>query len=239
MKYLYIIPARGGSKGIPHKNIKLLSGKPLIKYTMDVARYLANDEDICMTSDSDNIIQLVESLGLHVPFKRPKALASDTASSYDTILHAIKYYSEVLDREYDAIVLLQPTSPFRTVSDVSKAVKIFEQNPEVDMVVGAIEAKSNPYYDCFELDKKGCLVQSKGNGQYTRRQDVPKVWEFSGSVYVCRVQSLLKTNMSHFKRITKVEIDVENALDLDTLFDWNLAEMIIENKKAAGLWENI
>lgn len=239
MKYLYIIPARGGSKGIPHKNIKLLSGIPLIKYTMDVARHLANDIDICMTSDSDDIIQVVESLGLHVPFKRPEVLASDTASSYDTILHAIKYYSEVLNRSYDAIVLLQPTSPFRTVSDVSKAMDLFERNPEVDMVVGAIEARSNPYYDCFEQDEKGYLVQSKGSGQYTRRQDVPKVWEFSGSVYVCRVQSLLKTDMSQFKQVTKVEIDVENALDLDTLFDWDLAEMIIKNKKAAGLWKNI
>ena len=113
MKSLFLITARGGSKGIPHKNIKPLNGKPLIYYAIDVARQFVEDEDICVSTDGDDIIKTVEDYNLKVLFKRPAELASDTAGSDEVILHAVQYY-EALGRLYDNIVLLQPTSPFRT-----------------------------------------------------------------------------------------------------------------------------
>ena len=113
MKLLYLIPARGGSKGIPRKNIKELSGKPLIAYSIDVARQLTDDCNICISTDDDEIMQVVTSYGLTVPFKRPDFLATDSVGTYEVILHAIDFY-ENLGVNYDAVVLLQPTSPLRT-----------------------------------------------------------------------------------------------------------------------------
>ena len=112
MKTLVIIPARGGSKGIPHKNIRPLGGKPLICRAIDHARSVAADADICVSTDDPEIIRTVEDYGLHVPFVRPACLATDSCGTYEVLLHALDHY-EQQGIHYDAIVLLQPTSPFR------------------------------------------------------------------------------------------------------------------------------
>ena len=187
MKSLFLITARGGSKGIPHKNIKPLAGKPLIYYAIDVARQFVDDEDICVSTDGDDIIKTVEKYGLKVPFRRPAELASDTSGSYEVILHALQYY-EALGRLYDNIVLLQPTSPFRTKEDVEMCISKY--GSDCDMVVSVKRATSNPYYDIFEEDAKGNLVISKGDGKITRRQEAPKCYEYNGAVYVINVDSL-------------------------------------------------
>ena len=114
MNILVVIPARGGSKGIPHKNIKKLNGKELITYSIDVARQLTSDDNICVSADDDNIIATVENYGLKVAFKRPIELATDSAGTNGVLLHALDFY-ENQGRTYDVIVLLQPTSPFRSI----------------------------------------------------------------------------------------------------------------------------
>ena len=114
MDVLVVIPARGGSKGIPYKNIKLLNGKPLIYYSIDIARQFTTDNNICVTTDDERIIEVVESYGLKVPFKRPDYLATDTCGSSEVIQHAWKFYADK-GTHYDAVLLLQPTSPFRKV----------------------------------------------------------------------------------------------------------------------------
>lgn len=119
MEILYIIPARGGSKGIPRKNIKLLAGRPLICYSIDVARALTSDENICVSTDDNEIIRVVEEYGLKVPFKRPDYLATDTATTNDVLLHALEYY-EAQGKQYDVIVLLQPTSPLRKIAQLDR-----------------------------------------------------------------------------------------------------------------------
>ncbi len=225
MKTLFVIPARGGSKGIPHKNIKPLGGKPIIRYAIDCARQLVPDEDICVTTDDPEIIKCAEDYGLKVPFVRPDYLATDTMGTYEVLLHALDYY-EKLGRKYDAIVLLQPTSPFRTKKDVEGTMSLY--NDDVDMVVSVKEAATNPYYNSFEEDENGYLVISKGDGHYCRRQDAPKAWEYNGAVYVINPQSLKEKNMSEFRKITKYEMDSLHSLDLDTLLDWKIAELLIK-----------
>lgn len=225
MKALFVIPARGGSKGIPHKNIKPLGGKPLIRYAIDCARQLASDKDICVTTDDAEIIKCVEDYGLKVPFVRPDYLATDTMGTYEVLLHALSFY-EQQGRKYDAIVLLQPTSPFRTKEDVEDTMSLYNDN--VDMVVSVKEAATNPYYNSFEEDAEGNLVISKGDGHYCRRQDAPKAWEYNGAVYVINPQSLKERNMSEFKKIKKHEMDTLHSLDLDTLLDWKIAELLIK-----------
>lgn len=225
MKSLFLITARGGSKGIPHKNIKPLNGKPLIYYAIDVARQFVGDTDICVSTDGDDIIKTVEDYGLIVPFKRPDELASDTAGSYEVILHAIKFYE---DRgiHYDNVVLLQPTSPFRTKEDVEGCMAKYDNG--CDMVVSVKPASANPYYDIFEVDSKGHLVISKGDGKITRRQEAPKCYEYNGAVYVINIDSLKAQHMNDFQRIRFYEMSEIHSVDLDTMLDWKYAELLIQ-----------
>ena len=228
MKTLYVIPARGGSKGIPHKNIKPLAGKPLIGYSIDVARQLAADDDICLTTDDPDSAATAESMGLNVPFLRPASLATDTCGTYEVLIHALDFYR---DRgiDYDTLVLLQPTSPMRTADDVRAAMALY--SPDIDMVVTVKEAASNPYYNCYETDNDGFLHISKGDGGYTRRQDAPKVWEYNGAVYVINVESLRRMPLSAFTRRRMSVMPAERSVDLDTPVDWLIAEKLIENSK--------
>ncbi len=221
-KTLFLIPARGGSKGIPYKNIKPLHGKPLILYSVEVARQLTGDKDICVTTDDDAIINVVEETGLKVPFKRPDELATDTSGSYEVILHALDYYNQK-GTEYEVVVLLQPTSPFRTAQHVKEAISLYDDS--VDMVVSVNESAANPYYSLFEENENGFLDKSK-KGNYTRRQDCPKVYEYNGAIYVMNVKSLREKPLSAFTKNKKYEMPRELSIDLDTPLDWEFAEFL-------------
>jgi len=223
MKILVIIPARGGSKGIPHKNIKPLAGKPLIHYTIDVARQIVANEDICVSSDDPEIIQCVEDYGLKVPFVRPSELATDTAGTYEVLLHALNYY-EQQGKTYDVVILLQNTSPFRTSEQVKEALALYRS--DIDMVVSVKECSANPYYCVFEENSEGYLHICKGDGNIIRRQDAPKVYEYNGAIYVINPMSLKEKPLNKFTRRVKYIMDERSSLDLDTMDDWYLAEMI-------------
>lgn len=224
MKTLYIIPARGGSKGIPGKNIKPFLGKPLICHAIDQAREAgAADSDICVSTDSEEIRRVVEEYGLKVPFLRPAVLATDTSGTYEVLLHALEYY-ESQGAHYDAIVLLQTTSPLRRAEDIRGAVALW--TPDSDMVVSVCEAATNPYYNAYETDADGNLHISKGDGNYTRRQDAPKVWEYNGAVYVMNASSLKKRHYSKFSTRRPYVMPAERSVDLDTPADWLRAEQL-------------
>jgi len=222
---LVVIPARGGSKGIPHKNIKTLAGKPLIYYSIDVARQITSDENICVTSDDDEIIKVVEDYGLKVPFKRPAELATDNCGSNEVILHTLKFFEDK-GKKFDCIVLLQPTSPFRTKDDVIGCYKRY--NDSLDMVTTVKEASSNPYYDCYELNAEGYLQISKGDGSISRRQDAPKTYEYNGAVYVINPMSLKEKGLTRMTKVSMFEMDDIHSIDLDTMFDWKIAELILK-----------
>jgi N-acylneuraminate cytidylyltransferase len=225
MNFLVVITARGGSKGIPKKNIKLLNGKPLIQYSIDIAKAVADKADICFTTDSDEIITVAKNLGLDVPFKRPDALATDTANSRDVILHALETYESLNKKTYDAVLLLQPTSPFRTLEQVKDCIKLY--NNSMDMVVSAKLASANPYYNLYEEDN-GFLKPSK-EGNYTRRQDCPEVWEFNGAIYVINATSLRSKKMKAFCKVKKYIMSEETSIDIDTPLDWKIAEFCLQN----------
>ncbi|MCW3805808.1 cytidylyltransferase domain-containing protein [Plebeiibacterium marinum] len=216
---LIIIPARGGSKGLPGKNIKTLRGKPLICYTIDAAREVAEDIDICVSTDDCEIKNVVENYGLKVPFLRPTELATDTADAYSVILHALRYY-EGYGVNYEQIILLQPTSPFRNGKHIKEANDLYSN--DIDMVVSVKETKSNPYYLLFEENEKGYLEKSK-KGDFTRRQDCPRVWEYNGAIYIINVESLLKMKMNQFSKIIKYEMDDLSSVDIDDEMDFQLA----------------
>lgn len=220
---LYIIPARGGSKGVPLKNIKLLAGRPLIYYTLDSARQVANAEDICVSTDSEEIKRVVENYGLPVPFLRPQELATDEATSESVVRHALSYY-ENLGRKYAYVVMLQATSPLRNGIHIQEALSFIDKNTE--MIVSVKETSSNPYYVLFEENEKGLLEKSK-ESSFTRRQDCPKVFEFNGAIYIMKVESLL---LKGFKQMTKRKYLMEEiySIDIDTEIDFEIAELIVK-----------
>jgi N-acylneuraminate cytidylyltransferase len=228
VKILFIIPARGGSKGIPNKNIKELGGKPLIHHSLDYARLFASDEDICLTTDSPLISECAMKIGYHVPFIRPNYLATDESGTFEVLQHAVNYYNDK-GLDYDIVVLLQPTSPFREKRHLNDALTSYTS--DLDMVVSVKETHSNPYYNLFEETEGGFLMISKGTGDFIRRQDVPPVFEFNGSIYIINTQSLMKANsFKDFKKIKKYIMPPEFSIDLDSMYDWNLAQSMFEKK---------
>lgn len=227
MRTLVIIPARGGSKGIPRKNIKPFDGKPLIYYTIDCARAICPDDDICVSTDDAEIISVVEEYGLKVPFVRPVELATDTAGTYEVLLHALDFY-EKKGVHYDVVVLLQNTSPFRSPQQVKEALSLYRE--DVDMVVSVKECAANPYYCVFEENQEGFLHICKGEGNIFRRQDAPKVYEYNGAIYVMNANILKTTHMHKMQKRIKYVMDDLSSYDLDTMLDWKMAEMIKADK---------
>ena len=229
MTPLYIIPARGGSKGIPRKNIKPLAGKPLICYSIDTARALgADDRHIVLSTDDDEIAAVARRYGLPIDYRRPAALATDTAGSREVIIDAMDY----ADRSgigYDCVVLLQPTSPLRDTEDVTRCIDLYART-RPDMAVTTVQAADNPYYNCFETDPEGCLHVSKGEGLYTRRQDAPPAWAMNGAVYVINPASIRKYSLGAMPRRVGCEMPRERSVDLDTPLDWVVAEAILTKK---------
>ena len=226
MKILYLIPARGGSKGLPNKNIRKLNGKPLINYSIDFARHFAKDENICLSTDSDEIIACAKSNNLKVSFKRPEHLSNDTASTYDVILHAINFY-ETKGLFFDTVVLLQPTTPFRSREDLSAILRKWNDN--IDLIVSVKESHDSPYFNLFEEDVNNYLIKSKSS-LFTRRQDCPKVYAINGSIYLYNVSSLKNSEPSNFKYIKKYLMkNPFHSIDIDNYFDWLVAETAISN----------
>lgn len=227
---LYIIPARGGSRGIPHKNIKDLCGKPLIVYSVEAARAAgATDDHIIVSTDDPAIADVVKNrCNLAVPFMRPASLATDTTGSREVILHAMEE-AERAGIQYDVVVLLQPTSPLRTAVDINAALNLYSN--DLDMVVSVTEAPCNPYYDCFEVDPPtGTLHVAKGDGMITRRQDAPPAWVYNGAIYVINPNSIRRMPLGSFPCRIPYIMPRERSIDLDTPLDWLIAESIINSQ---------
>ena len=184
------------------------------------------DANICVSTDDADIIKVVENYGLKVPFVRPASLATDTAGTYEVLLHALDFY-EKRGEKFDNILLLQNTSPFRKAQHVKEAMELYSD--DIDMVVSVTEVSSNPYYNCFEEDEHGFLTISKGSGNITRRQDAPQCWEYNGAIYVINPESLKRMPLGKFGKRVKYVMDKLYSIDLDTPTDWIIAEAIMNN----------
>ena len=223
---LFVITARGGSKGIPGKNLKALGQKPLICFSIDYARLFTGDENICLSTDDEKITRVAENYGLKIPFKRPGNLASDQAGSYEVLVHALNFY-ETQGKNYGAVALLQPTSPFRLKSHLQEAFKLFSN--EIDMVMSVSLTRANPYNLLYEEDSSGFL-HAFVKSDVTRRQDAPPVYETNGSIYIINSISLKKhASFNEFSFVKKYLMPGEYSLDLDTPLDWSFAEFILKN----------
>lgn len=220
---LAVIPARGGSKGLPGKNILLLAGKPMICYTIDAARGVLPDADICVSSDSKEIIAIVEKYGLEVPFLRPEALSTDTAKTTDVLLHALEFY-EQRGCPYDTVLLLQPTSPFRHAEHIRQALELYDGI--TDMVV-SVKTSHSASVICRE-NNDGYLELTLNKGA-DRRQNL-NYYEYNGAIYIIRTASLKLERKLTFKRIKKYVMDDLSSLDIDDRLDYEFADMLMQKK---------
>ncbi|MCB9426829.1 MAG: acylneuraminate cytidylyltransferase family protein [Flavobacteriales bacterium] len=224
MKILGLIGARGGSKGLPGKNIKKLAGVPLIGWSIKSGLSSKKIDKLIVSTDCKEIASIAKEYKAEVPFLRPTELASDEASSYSFIRHAVDYFLQS-NETYDYLVLLQPTTPFRKEGDIDKMIDLAQKEPDVDMVVSVVKSKANPYYNLFEEDKDGYLQKCK-QSVASRRQDVKEVYEINGSVYVIKTTSLLEKGTLNFDKVLKFEMSSEYSIDIDNQMDFDFAEFM-------------
>lgn len=228
MRVLALIPARGGSKGIPGKNIRKLNGIPLIGHTIRAAKKVSRISHIVVSTDSPEIAQVAGKYGADVPFIRPDYLASDQASVIDVVIHAIEYF-EKKGIYYSELVLLQPTSPLRDELDINNSLDIYLEK-ECDSVISVCKAQAHPFL-YKTIDSNGRLQDFIPQAdKHMRRQDMPVAYQLNGAIYISSVQ-LLKKQRNFYGRVTfPYEMDIIKSIDIDTELDFKLAELIIKER---------
>lgn len=225
MKILGIIPARGGSKGLPGKNIKLLAGKPLIAHSIEAA---INSElsKIIVSTDDETIAEVAKLYGAEVPFTRPADLASDHAKSLDVCMHALLTMEELDGVKYDAIMLLQPTAPFRTTNDINKAIELMRNNSNADSVISVVDVEGHHPARMKFLDK-GVLVDPPFCETYENqnRQELKPMYIRNGAIYLTKREILLN-NSYKGKNCLGLVMSKARSSNIDTLLDFKLAEFL-------------
>ena len=222
---LAIVPARGGSKGVPRKNIRLLAGKPLIAWTIDEAKKSKYIDRLILSSEDEEIIKVAREFGCEVPFKRPIELAQDDTPGVDPVIHAIN----TLEEKYDFVVLLQPTSPLRTVEDIDGCIQhcILTESPAC---VSLTEVQQSPYW-MYHLDDNMKLKPFVQNVEtINRRQDLPKVYVLNGAVYVAKSGFILNRKSFLSNETAGYIMSGKNSVDIDTELDFSYCEWLINKK---------
>ena len=223
MEIIAIIPARSGSKGVPGKNIKLLNDKPLIAYTIQQAIESNAFKKIIVSTDDQSIAEIAMHYGAEVPFLRPSKLADDTASSISVVQHAIDFL-ESEGHFFDAICLLQPTSPFREKGFIKKAVAIFSENNS-DALVSVLQVphEYNPHW-VFEADQNGFLqIATSEKEIIKRRQELPMAYFRDGSIYLTRID-VIKKGTFYGEQLSYIQSNPNLYINIDTMQDWVNAE---------------
>ncbi len=225
LKVLGLIPARGGSKGVPRKNIKPLCGRPLLAYTAQSALASKHLTRVILSTDDPEIAELGRSLGIDVPFMRPTTLAEDASPTLPVVLHALDFLKSNGER-FDAVCLLQPTSPLRRAEDIDNCIELMGKTG-ADSVVSVLQVPEsyNPNW-VYWKDAEGRIALSTGDKEpITRRQDLPPSFHRDGSVYVTRVATLESEQSLYGDRVFGYEMRSEFSSNIDTAEDWQSLEM--------------
>ena len=234
MKVLGIITARGGSKGIPGKNLKLLGGRPLLDYTIDAANDTPLDR-LILSTDDKKIADLARSLGCEVPFMRPAELARDETPHLPVIQHAVQWMLEHQHYKPDIVLTLQPTSPLRSAADIAAALRMLELSG-ADSVVSVTEVSAHAHpMRMLRVDDTGHAVLF-ATGQpvrkrINRRQDLPKAWVMNGAIYACRTNVLFAAEPSLYgDRVVAYPMPADRSISIDDLEDWAAAERALARR---------
>lgn len=229
MKILAVIPARGGSKGVPGKNIKPLDGKPLIAYSIESAKASKFLSEIMVSTDSGAIAEIALEWGATVPFIRPKELAEDTTPTLAVLQHALEFY-EKKGNHFDAVCLLQPTSPFREEGLIDQAIEKFTTtNADALVSVLPVPHEYNPHWT-FEPNEDGYLTIATGDSKLIpRRQELPIAYHRDGAIYITKSE-IIKQGSLYGNSLVYVESNPEYYVNIDTLEDWEKASLLAKKK---------
>jgi len=224
MSSIAIIPARGGSKGIPKKNLRKLQGKPLIAHTIEQAFSCKYLDEVIVSTDDPEISDISKEYGAEIPFLRPKKLAEDDSSTIDVVMHSIDFL-ETNEYYPKTLVLLQPTSPLRTVEDIENALKLYIKH-DVDSVVSVSEFDHSPYWS-MKIENDYLKPNFGEKFLKMRRQDLPQLYMPNGSIYISSPEDLRKFNGFFGDKIIPYIMPKERSVDIDTMLDFKLAELLL------------
>ncbi|MEZ4874041.1 MAG: acylneuraminate cytidylyltransferase family protein [Flavobacteriaceae bacterium] len=229
MNILGLIPARGGSKGIPNKNRKELNGKPLLQYTIEAALGSKRLSKVVFSSEDEQLMTLASHFGAEVPFVRPPQLATDSAGSLEVVQHALQFYAGK-GTHFDAVCLLQVTYPFRTSKDIDEALKKFIETGTDSLIsVQEIPHQYNPHWAFVEKEKNMLSLATGEKTIISRRQDLPKAYIRDGAFYVTKAEVLLQHHSFYGNSISYITLDPSKHVNIDTPTDWQKAEEILKN----------
>ncbi|WP_027624883.1 cytidylyltransferase domain-containing protein [Clostridium lundense] len=223
-KVLAIIPARGGSKGVPRKNIKDLNGKPLIAYTIEEGLKSKYIDKLIVSTEDDEISKISMNYGAEVPYLRPKELSKDETPGIDPIIHGIEYFDKN-NNNFDYVICLQCTSPFRRAYQIDEAIeKLIEQ--DADSVVSVCESEVSPYW--MKKIVNGKMTNFLEDSTfYARRQEIPKVYRLNGAIYIAKKDVLKKFNTWYTENTIPYIMDRKTSLDIDDELDFEMATILI------------
>lgn len=229
LEVLGLVLARGGSKSVPRKNVRLVGGKPLIAWTIETALQAHVLNRVIVSTDDKEIAGIAQQWGAEVPFMRPTELAQDDTPSIDTILHAVQWLGEHEGYHPHYIMLLQPTSPLRSAEDIEAVVRLVREK-QADAVVSVCHVHQHPYW-MKKINYDGQLTEFFPLDRiYTRRQDMPPIYFLDGALYLARREVLIERRTFYTDRTYGYVIPSERSLDIDTEWDLHLVDLILQDR---------
>jgi CMP-N,N'-diacetyllegionaminic acid synthase len=228
-RLLAVIPARGGSKRLPGKNILDLAGKPLIAWTIESALDSKYIDRVIVSTNDNKVATISKKYGADVPFMRPDDLSADEATSIDVILHSMDYFEKV-GEQYEYIILLQPTSPLRTLQNINESIELL-QNKKCNSVISVCETEHSPLW-CNTIPSNGNLCGFLDKSILNKRsQDLPKMYRINGAIYLCNYQCL-KKDLSFFSssKCIAYMMDKSNSIDVDYKIDLDFCNFLIQSR---------
>ncbi|MBU0532277.1 acylneuraminate cytidylyltransferase family protein [Candidatus Micrarchaeota archaeon] len=230
MNILITICARGGSKGVPKKNLLKLDGKSLLELAITKGLALKESIDVIVSTDNNEIADVARKAGAKVPFMRPANLAIDTAPKFPVLKHALKESEKIFNKRYDIIVDLDVSVPFTTKDDITKAIQMMKDDQATDTLVAAYVSDHNPYFNMME-EKHGYLTLcKKPQSSLNRRQDAPTVYQLTAGILVTRRNILLEGNSLYTNKVKAFVMPLQRSVMIDNELDFQFAKFLIQNK---------
>ena len=232
MKRICSICARGGSKGVINKNIRILMGKPLIAHTILQAKEANCFDCIVVSSDSQDILDISKEFGVDYVVQRPDEMASDQAAKLPAIQHCIKKIEEITHCEYDTIVDLDATSPLRIIDDIHKSIEMLENSLDSNNLITGTPSRRSPYFNLVELNEKGFVRRSKNlDNPIIRRQDSPKCFDMNASIYLWKRKVFYQAKTVITDETRLFVMPEERSIDIDSELDFEIVKLLMKNKE--------
>jgi N-acylneuraminate cytidylyltransferase/CMP-N,N'-diacetyllegionaminic acid synthase len=237
MSILVTICARGGSKGVPRKNLRELAGHSLLEIAISKSLALGEDVDVVVSTDDEQIAEAARAAGAKVPFLRPAALATDTAPKFPVLKHALEESERAFNKKYDLIVDVDVSVPFPSPEDMQNAIQVMKGNPDVDTLAAAYESDHSPYFNMMEENEEGYIsVCKKPKVELRRRQDAPIVYQLTAGILATRRKVLLERDTVYTDRAKPYVMSPEKSVMIDSELDFKLAEFLIKENVVEIGW---